>query len=220
MRREFDLQFAIRGRSGRLYDLPEGLLLAVRAACDAMPSLESFVELGAGTGAAAALVLRRAPAKRVLVHDESEVAARHLREHLGTLAIEMGARLEVVSGDCRTQPFTEPISLLALALPYAQQPSLLVRRGRELREALGDDGLLVAATSTVGMRFYQSLIDGDDRRLAAWPWYKPGHTLRDLFGAGATVRVRNLVLSIASGSSYRVDATVAGMVARGGELLG
>ena len=80
---------------------------------------------------------------------------------------------------------------------------------------------VVGPNVTVGeFNAYQSLIDGDDRRLASWPWYVPGHTLRDLFGAGATVRVRNLVLSIASGSSYRVDATVAGMVARGGELLG
>jgi hypothetical protein len=219
MRRQYGLQFAIRGASGRMFDLPEGMLLAVRAATDALPALESFVELGAGTGAGAGLVLRRARPKRVLVQDASEAAARHLRAYLGPIAIETGSRLDVAMGDCRALSFAEPISLLAIALPYAQQPSLLVRRGQQLRAALGQDGLLVAATSTLGMRFYQSLTDGDDPRLAGWPWYAPGHTLRELFGNGAMVRVRNLVLSIASASSYPVEATVAGMVARGGELL-
>ncbi len=219
MRRLYGLEFAIRGASGRLYDLPEGLLLAVRSAADAMPDLGSYVELGAGTGAAAGLVLRKARPKRILVHDESEVAGRHLREHLGPAAADAGSALHVTTGDCRDLGFVEPIGLLAIGIPFAQQPSLLVRRGEAIRAALGEDGVLVAASSTVGMRFYQALTDGDDPRLSAWPWRVPGRSLRDLFGNGATVRVRNLVVSVASGSSARVDATVAGMVARGGELL-
>jgi hypothetical protein len=69
------------------------------------------------------------------------------------------------------------------------------------------------------MRFYQALIDGSDPRLEAWPWHVPGASLREMFGSGATVRVRNLVVSIASSSPGRVDATVNGMVARGAEIL-
>lgn len=219
MRREYGLQFAIRGASGRLFDLAEGLLLGVRAATDAVPDPESVVELGAGTGAATALVLHRARPKRVLVHDASEVAGRHLRDQLGPIAARSGTSLDVVTGDCRELAFAEPISLLAAGIPFAQLPSLLARRGEAIRAALGEDGLLVAASSTVGMRFYQGLTDGYEPRLAAWPWYGPQRSLRELFGSGAAVRVRNLVVSIASGSPSRVDATVAGMVARGGELL-
>ena len=44
-------------------------------------------------------------------------------------------------------------------------------------------------------------------------------TEANLFGSGAAVRVRNLVVSVASASPHRVDATVNGMVARGGEVL-
>jgi hypothetical protein len=219
MRREYGLEFGIRGTSGRLFDLAEGLLLAVRCATDALIEVRSFAELGAGTGAVAGIVLRRAQPKRVLVHDESPVATRHLREHLGPLAIETGARLDVIDGDCRAIALDQALSLLVLGIPFAQQPSLLARSGDRIREALGDDGLLVSATSAAGMRFYQALIDGGDSRLAAWPWHVPGASLRDLFSSGATVRVRNLIVSIASGSTPRVDATVAGMVSRGAEIV-
>lgn len=219
LRREYGLEFGIRGPSGRLYDLAEGLLLAVRAATDAVPDPETVVELGAGTGAASGLVLRRARPKRALVQDASEVAARHLREQLGPLAAQTGASLDVVTGDCRDLDFGEAISLLVVGIPFAQLPSLLARRGDAIRAALGGDGVLVAASSSVGMRFYQALTDGSEPRLEAWPWQVPGRSLRDLFASGAAVRVRNLVVSIASASPARVDATVAGMVARGGELL-
>jgi hypothetical protein len=219
MRREYGLEFGIRGASGRMFDLAEGLLLAVRSATDAVPDPESVVELGAGTGAVTSLALRRARPKRALVHDASEVAGRHLREHLGPVAAQNGSSLHVVIGDCRDLEFGEPISLLVVGIPFAQLPSLLARRGEAIRSALGDDGVLVAASSTVGMRFYQGLTDGHEPRLAGWPWYVPGCSLLDLFGSGAAVRVRNLVISVASASPYRVDATVNGMVARGGELL-
>jgi hypothetical protein len=219
IRREYGLEYAIRGASGRLFDLTEGLLLAVRSAADALPDLESYVELGAGTGAAASMVLRRAEPKRVVAHDESAAVAQHLRQYLGGLAIEKGSSLDVVEGECRTLDFAEPASLLVLGIPYAQQPSLLAHRGEHIQEALGEDGVLVAATSTVGMRFYQSLTDGDDPRLAGWPWYQPRGTLHELFACGARLRVRNLVVSIASASSHRVEATVAGMAARGAEVL-
>jgi hypothetical protein len=184
-----------------------------------MPDVDSVAELGAGTGAATNVVLRRARPARVLVQDESEVAARHLRDHLGPAALEAGARLDVMDGDCRRLAFDEPVSLLVLGIPFAQQPSLLAGKGQQIEAALGEDGLLVAATSTVGMRFYQALTDGEDSRLAAWPWFVPGASLRDLFTNGATVRVRNLVISIASASASRVDATVAGMAARGAQPL-
>src|SRR5258706_12807349 len=69
MRREYGLDYGIRGASGRLFDLGEGLLLAVRSATDALPDLASFVDLGAGTGAASSLVLRRSQPKRVLAFD-------------------------------------------------------------------------------------------------------------------------------------------------------
>ncbi len=219
MRRQYGLEFGIRGSGGRMLDLAEGLLLAVRAATDALYEIDSFVDLGSGTGAATGLVLHRSRPKRAFVHDDSEVAARHLNEHLGPLAIETGTNLQVVSGDCRAVEFGQPVDLLTIGLPFAQQPSLLARSGPAIREALGNDGMLVAATSTVGMRFYQSLIDGDDPRLQAWPWYVRGASLPELFPVGATVRVRNLVISIASASASRVDATVAGMVARGAEIL-
>jgi hypothetical protein len=219
MRREYGLEFAIRGASGRMFDLAEGLLLAVRSATDAVPDPGSVVELGAGTGAATSLALRRARPKRALVHDASEVAGHHLLEYLGPLAAETGAALEVVTGDCRNLDFSEPISLLVCGIPFAQLPSLLERQGEAIRAALGEDGVLVAASSMVGMRFYQGLTDGHEPRLAGWPWYVPGRSLRDLFGSGAAVRVRNLVVSVASASPHRVDATVNGMVARGGEVL-
>ncbi|HEY7226399.1 MAG TPA: hypothetical protein VH561_22735 [Micromonosporaceae bacterium] len=219
VRREYSLEYGIRGASGRLFDLTEGLLLAVRAATDAVPDLSSYAELGAGTGAAGALVLRRARPKRVMVQDETDAVAQHLRAHLGPIAIETGCDLHVFGGDCRELAFAEPLGLLAIGIPYAQQPSLLARRGEHIRAALGDDGLLVAATSTVGMRFYQSLTDGQEPRLAEWPWYATGATLHDLFPCGATVRVRNLVVSIASASAHRVEATLAGMAARGAEVL-
>jgi hypothetical protein len=219
LRREYSLEYGIRGSSGRMFDLPEAMLLAVRSATDALPDLSAFVELGAGTGAAAHLALRRARPKRLVVHDQSPVAARHLRDYLGAAAGEVGTSLEVLTGDCRELPFAEPISLLALSIPFAQQPSLLARRGPEIQTALGQDGVLLAASSMVGMRFYQALVDGEDERVAAWPWYVPGQALRDLFTAGATVRVHNLVISVASNAAQRVDATVAGMVARGAELL-
>jgi hypothetical protein len=124
-----------------------------------------------------------------------------------------------VTGDCRDLDFGESISLLVIGIPFAQLPSLLARRGAAIRRALGREGVLVAASSTAGMRFYQGLTDGQEPRLAGWPWYVPGCTLPDLFSSGSAVRVRNLVISIASGSPSRVDATVAGMVARGGEVL-
>jgi len=219
LRREFSLEYGLRGAGGRLLDLAEGLLVAVRAAVDAMPDPESVMELGAGTGAATALVLRRARPRRALVHDPSEAAARHLREHLGALAGQTGASLQVMTGDCRDLPFDEPISLLVCNIPFAQLPSLLVRRGEQLRAALGDEGVLVAASSTMGMRFYQALTDGSEPRLADWPWLVPGRFLPDLFASGAAVRMRNLVVSIASASPQRVDATIAGMAARGGEVL-
>jgi hypothetical protein len=220
MRREYGLEWGIRGSSGRLFDLAEGLLLATRCATDALIDVGSFVELGAGTGAVSGMVLRRAQPKRALVHDESFAVTRHLREFLGPISIETGSRLEVVDGDCRTIAFDEPIALLVVGLPFAEQPSLLARNGEHIRSALGEDGLLVSATSTAGMHFYQSLIDGGDPRLAAWPWYVPGASLRDMFHVGATLRVRNLVISIASESTSRVDATVAGMVSRGAEIVG
>ncbi len=219
LRREYSLEYGIRGASGRLFDVPEAMLLAVRSAADALPDLSAFVELGAGTGAAAHLVMRRARPKRVVVHDQSPVAAQHLRDYLGPAATEVGTSLEVLTGDCRELPFAEPISLLALSIPFAQQPSLLARRGTWIRSALGNDGVLVAVSSMVGMRFYQSLVDGEDDRIAAWPWYVRGQALRDLFSTGATLRVHNLVVSVASNAAPRVDATVAGMVARGAELL-
>ena len=219
MRRQYGLEFGIRSSGGRLLDLAEGLLLAVRAATDALHEIDSFVDLGSGTGAASGLVLRRSRPKHAFVHDDSYIAARHLNEHLGPLAIETGTNLQVVTGDCRAVEFAQPVDLLAIGLPFAQQPSLLARSGPAIKAALGHDGVLVAATSTVGMRFYQALIDGDDPRLAAWPWYVRGASLPDLFPVGATVRVRNLVISIASASASRVDATVAGMVARGAEIL-
>lgn len=219
LRREFGLEYGLRGAGGQVLDLGEGLLVAVRAAVDAMPDPESVVELGAGTGAATGLVLRRARPKRALVHDASEAVGRHLREHLGGLASQTGASLQVVTGDCRDLPFDEPISLLIGNVPFAQLPSLLIRRGEQIRAALGDDGILVAASSAVGMRFYQGLTDGSERRLSGWPWHVPGRALPDLFASGAAVRMRNLVLSVASASPSRVDATIAGMVARGGEVL-
>jgi SAM-dependent methyltransferase len=219
MRREFSLEFGLRGASGRLLDLAEGLLVGVRAAVDAMPDPESVVELGAGTGAATGLVLRRARPKRALVHDASEAAARHLREHLGALASQTGASLQVVTGDCRQLAFDEPISLLICNIPFAQLPSLLARRGEQIRAALGEEGILVAASSAMGMRFYQGLTDGSEPRLSGWPWYGPGRALPDLFASGAAVRLRNLVVSVASASPVRVDATIAGMAARGGEVL-
>ena len=37
--------------------------------------------------------------------------------------------------------------------------------------------------------------------------------------SGATVRVRNVVISVVAVSAARVDATVAGMVSRGAEIL-
>jgi len=219
MRREYGLRFGIRGASGRLFDLAEGLLLAVRSATDAMPDPESVVELGAGTGAATSIVLQRARPKRALVHDAREVAGLHLREHLAPLAARVGTSIDVVTGDCRDLTFGEPVSLLAIGIPFAQLPSLLAQRGEAIRTALGDDGVLVAASSTVGMRFYQALTDGSEPRLDAWPWHVPGRSLRYLFPNGAAVRMRNLVISVASASTHRVDATVAGMVARGAEIL-
>jgi SAM-dependent methyltransferase len=219
LRREFSLEYGLRGASGRLLDLAEGLLATVRAAVDAMPDPESVVELGAGTGAATGLVLRRARPKRLLVHDASEAAGRHLRDFLGALASQTGAALQVVTGDCRDLPFDEPISLLVCNIPFAQLPSLLARRGEQIRAALGDEGILVAASSTMGMRFYQALTDGSEPRLADWPWLVPARSLPDLFASGAAVRMRNLVVSIASASPQRVDATLAGMAARGGEVL-
>lgn len=219
MRREYGLEWGIRGSSGRLFDLAEGLLLATRCATDALVDVESFAEFGAGTGAVAGLVLRRAQPKRALVHDERPTVTRHLRECLGPLSIETGAALDVLDGDCRAVPLAGPVSLLVLGLPFAAQPSLLARNGDRIRTALGDDGLLVAASSAAGMRFYQSLVDGGDPRLAAWPWHVPGASLRDMFDSGATVRVRNLVISIASNSTSRVDATVAGMISRGAQVL-
>src|SRR5690606_17155804 len=125
MRREYGLEFGIRGGSGRLYDLAEGLLLAVRSAADAAPDPHPIVERGAGTGAVTGLALRRARPKRALVHDASEVAGRHLREHLGPVAAATGATLDVVTGDCRDLDFGEPISLLVIGIPFAQLPSLL-----------------------------------------------------------------------------------------------
>jgi hypothetical protein len=219
MRRQFGLEYGLRGASGQLLDLGEGLLVAVRAAVDAMPDPESVVELGASTGAATGLVLHRARPKRVLVHDASEAAGRHLREHLGAVASQSGASLQVVTEDCRDLPFDEPISLLIVNIPFAQLPSLLARRGEQIRAALGEEGILVAASSAVGMRFYQALTDGSEPRLADWPWFVPGRALPDLFASGAAVRMRNLVVSVASASPQRVDATLAGMVARGGEIL-
>jgi hypothetical protein len=219
LRREYGLEYGLRGSGGRLHDLAEGLLLATRAATDTLPEVESFVELGAGTGAIAAMVLRRTQPKRALLHDSSQAVMRHLREHLGPLAIQTGTNLDVVSTDCRELPFADPVSLLVVGLPYALVPSLLARSGQRIRAALGDDGLLVAATSTVGMRFYQALTDGSEPRVTAWPWYVAGATLRDLFGSGAMVRVRNVVISVVAASTARVDATVAGRVSRGAESL-
>jgi SAM-dependent methyltransferase len=218
-RREYGLDFGIRSAGGRLFDLAEGLLLAVRAATEVIPDLTSFVDLGAGTGSVASLVLRRTQPKRVLVVDESEIAGAHLRDYLGPVALDHGANLSVVTGDCRDLPYDQPISLLSLSIAFAQQPSLLARRGNEIRTALGEDGLLVAATSMAGMRFYQSLVDGGDPRLRDWPWYPTGRSLRDLFGTVGTVRVRNLLVSVASESSSRVDAVVSAMAGRGAELL-
>jgi Dimethyladenosine transferase (rRNA methylation) len=219
LRREFSLEYGLRGASGRLLDLAEGLLVAVRAAVDVLPNPESVVELGAGTGAATGLVLRRARPKRALVQDVGEAAGRHLREHLGALASQTGVALQVVTGDCRELTFDEPISLLIANIPFAQLPSLLARRGEQIRAALGDEGMLVAASSAMGMRFYQGLTDGSEPRLSGWPWRVPGRSLPDLFASGAAVRMRNLVVSVASASPSLVDATLAGMAARGGEVL-
>jgi hypothetical protein len=209
--------FAARGRACTTW--LKGLLLAVRSATDVLPDLASFVDLGAGTGSVASLVLRRAQPKRVLVVDDSDVAGEHLRAYLGPMAIDHAASLSVVTGDCRDLAYDEPISLLSLSIPFAQQPSLLVRRGNEIQTALGEDGLLVAATSMAGMHFYQALIDGSDPRLTTWPWFAPRYSLQGLFGSVGTVRVRNLVVSVASQSSSRVDAVVAAMAGRGAELL-
>lgn len=219
LRREYGLAYGLRGSGGRLHDLAEGLLLAARAATDTLPEVESFVELGAGTGAVAGMVLRRTQPKRALLQDSSEAVIRHLREHLGPLAIQTSTNLDVVAADCRELPFADPVSLLVVGLPYALVPSLLARSGERIRAALGNDGLLVAATSTVGMRFYQALTDGGEPRLAGWPWYVAATTLRELFGSGAMVRVRNVIVSIVAASTARVDATVAGMVSRGAEII-
>lgn len=220
VRREYGLDYGIRGASGRLFDLAEGLLLAVRSAADAVTDLSSVVDLGAGTGAATNLVLRRTKPKRVLVQDDRTAVGDHLAENLWPSAREQGAGVDVVVGDARTLSFVEPIDLLVISLPFAQQPSLLAHRGAELREALGAGGVLVSASSMVGMRFYQALIAGDDPRLRAWPWYAATPSLRTLFAGVGTVRVRNLLVTVASNSSGRVDAVVAGMVGRGGELVG
>jgi hypothetical protein len=192
--------------------------MAVKCSADELKDADLFIDLGSGTGSASKLMMSRCRTKRVLANDFSEASGAHLRSHLGAVAARYGTELNVVTGDCRAISYEPGCTVLAISVVFGLQPSLLAAKGGRIKAALGREGILLAASSMVGMSFYQALIDGSDPRLARWPWYSTDNSLAALFSDVRRVRVGSLVVTLASDSSSRLDGISARMLAAGGRL--
>ena len=213
----YDLEYGIRTTKGKLFDFDEGLLLSVRSAAEAFPQIGCFTEFGAGSGSSSALVLRSAQVTEAIVNDSSKDLREHLETYLGELAREKSTRLTVRIGDALTMPYPTHIDVLAIGTAFGSQPVLWSKRGADLKSALGERGVVLVASAMVEMLFYFFLTHGGEERLNRWPWKKDLLSLSDLFENVTSMRVNDLVLTIASSSRSSVEKIVAHMEANGSE---
>lgn len=202
---KYHLEYGIRTSNGKLFDLDEALLLGVRSTVETLGEVDLFMDVGTGTGSASALAMRKANVNRVIANDVSEEVRPHLESYLGSLANGTQTHFEVAIEDCTMMEYPLGIDVLAISTIFGSQPTLLWKKGAEIRKSLGSKGVLLSATSMTDMTFYHHLIHGTEPRLSTWPWYTKVRSLDTLFAHLKALRVRNQVLTLASQSGRIIE---------------
>ncbi len=201
---KYHVEYGIRTARGKVFDQDEALLLGVKSTVESLGKVDLFMEVGAGTGSASAVAMESANVCKVIANDISEDVRRHLEYYLGSLAKAKGTHLTVSIADCSIMKYPSGTSVLAVSTVFGSQPTLLSKKGPEIRKALGSEGVLLSASSMTDMLFYHYLINGGEPRLRVWPWYARTRPLHTLFNHVRALKVGNQVLSLASQSERTI----------------
>lgn len=203
--RRYGIKWLLQDGRGITIGPDVGLLFAVHAALEVCSAVETFVDLGAGTGELSAFLIKNDLARDIHINEYSP----HLKEHLQTY-------LEEIRGDRNlniTYQFTDAsefqlpprADIVSMGIYYGAQPFFLALHGEELRTALGESGLLFIQSGMMENKFNISSLVGDDPRLFDWDWYDTRCCLKTYFSTVTSVFLADEVITLASNSKEKID---------------
>ena len=202
--RRYGVRWVLQDGRGITIGPDVGLLFALHAALKDSPRIDTFVDLGAGTGELSAFLINKGLAENININEYSP----HLREHLQTYLEQIrggkDVNIEYQFTDASEFVLPHKAELVSMGIYYGAQPFFLERHGKSLRTALGEDGLLIIQSGMLENRFNISSITGDDERLFDWCWYNEKCCLKTYFSEIASIFLADEIITLACKSKERM----------------
>jgi hypothetical protein len=181
-----------------------GLLFALHATLKVFPRIDTFVDLGAGTGELSAFLIKNVLAKTIHVNEYSPHLREHLQSYLDQLRAKKDLNLVYQFTDASEFQLPDKAEVVSMGIYYGAQPFFLARHGERLQRALDENGLLIIQSGMLENGFNISSITGDDERLFDWSWYNEKCCLKTYFSEVTNIFLADEVITLACNSKEKM----------------
>lgn len=202
--RRYGINWLLQDGRGITIGPDVGLLFAVHAALEVYSEIETFVDLGAGTGELSAFLIRKELARNIHINEYSPHLKEHLQTYLDEIRGDRNVNIAYQFTDASEFQLPPKAELVSMGIYYGAQPFFLERHGEELRAALGESGLLLIQSGMMENRFNISSLIGDDPRLFDWNWYDARCCLKTYFSSITSVFLADEIITMASNSTEKI----------------
>ena len=208
---EYGAKFALREGGGMLVGPEGGMLRVIKTIGDFLGKINSFADIGAGTGELSAFVAKNYQPQNITVNESSPNLEAHLRRYLKEARNWDKTKIDFVFGDCRQMDIPAQADLISVGVFYGYQPSLFEKKGLAIKKSLGENGLLLVQSSMPETLFNQHLLLGDEAGIKYWPWYSEKFNLPYYFNCVESFFIENEFIILASQSKELVRKITGGL---------
>lgn len=197
--KKFKVKFALREGSGMLIGPEGGMLNVLKTICN-LKKINSFVDIGAGTGELSSYILRNSNPNKIVVNEISLNLRSHLREYLKNNKRQNKNKIVFDFRDCKKIKLPKEVDLISIGVFYGVQPAFLKSKGKEIVKCLGKKGILVIQSAMPETLFNQHILLGDEAGIMNWPWYSKKFILSNYFSCTEVFFIDNQFITLASQS--------------------
>ena len=148
-----------------------GLIAATCAVATTWPEPVRLLELGAGAASTAFALARRGLLASYRANDFSPDMVAHFEREVAVELAAAGVPASMSAGSCFDTPLDQT-DLLDVGVYYQAQPALIARRGKEMADCLGSDGVLLIQSGMLEDSFVTDLLTGCVYpENGGWPWF-------------------------------------------------
>mgnify|MGYP001184896874 CR=1 FL=1 len=152
-------------------------------------------EIGAGTGEVSAFILNNTKDSKVYVNDKSPYLKSHLDNYLPKISRK---RVSIIVRDIQKVKIPK-LDLLISGIFYGELPKLMKNKGKEIKKALGKNGLFVIQSGMLENMFALTIIEPSlFPKIKEWNWYNNRYDLRNYFDYVLSFFLEGEIITLAS----------------------